>query len=360
MVGEGSGVQTGQEHTTAPPEAEAEAEPETETAAPRSGKRKCKGKGGPDNNKYRFRGVRQRSWGKWVAEIREPRKRTRKWLGTFSSAEDAARAYDRAAALMYGSRAQFNLQPPIHPPASSRSSSTLRPLLPRPPNMAPRGGPSRFLYAGFNSSIIMPEVSVAFPVAVAPPYVVYPLLTEQNPQGPPPTWPRSGVGAGQINQSTKDISLGEEIPVAKRSKDDQVVSQQPGLDLCISQNGLLQQNGHVCGSGDYDGCEVYSNGTVRSTGDQSLSESFIPIMHCPNPGATKDVLEQVSVSIAAAGPPDYCDFKHSVPASPALMWVNAPDYYYDNVMVSSSHSMENMESDTGPLWINDDYIFGSS
>ncbi|XP_055807063.1 ethylene-responsive transcription factor ERN1-like [Solanum dulcamara] len=62
-----------------------------------------------NSNSNKFVGVRQRSSGKWIAEIKDTtHKKIRMWLGTFETAEDAARAYDEAACLLRGSNTRTN------------------------------------------------------------------------------------------------------------------------------------------------------------------------------------------------------------------------------------------------------------
>lgn len=88
---------------------------ESQAQAPPSLKKKR----GSKNRDSAFHGVRKRSWGRYVSEIRLPGQKTRIWLGSFESAEMAARAYDSAAYFLKGSSAILNFPEEIE-------------LLPRP------------------------------------------------------------------------------------------------------------------------------------------------------------------------------------------------------------------------------------
>ena len=87
---------------------------------------------GAQRGRKRFVGVRQRPSGRWVAEIKDTIQKIRVWLGTFDTAEEAARAYDEAACLLRGSNTRTN----FWPLAAGAAAFTLQQPPPPPPPLS--------------------------------------------------------------------------------------------------------------------------------------------------------------------------------------------------------------------------------
>lgn len=81
--------------------------------------------GGDASRRRKFRGVRQRPWGRYAAEIRDPTQGKRVWLGTFDTPEEAATVYDRAAVRLKGPAAVINFPEAAAPTESSTESDAV-------------------------------------------------------------------------------------------------------------------------------------------------------------------------------------------------------------------------------------------
>ncbi|KAJ6912760.1 dehydration-responsive element-binding protein 2F [Populus alba x Populus x berolinensis] len=219
-----------------------------------------RGKGGPQNAMCDYRGVRQRTWGKWVAEIREPKKGARLWLGSFATAEEAAMAYDEAARRLYGLNAYLNL-----PHLQSNSS---------PPNKS-----QKFKWIPSENFIsTFPSCGLLNIHAQPSVHVIHQRLQELKNNGPLNL--SSVASSSSSSESRTEVIVGDENHVANVSaaeKDEEISSEKmlltnhdekPQIDL----NEFLQQLGILKEENQPDNNDVDEHFTEPESSQKDQNE----------------------------------------------------------------------------------------